>query len=712
MKIILLASICFFCLLKNLNAQISLCKTSEYYAQMIAKDPGLNSDISELVTNSMPQKSGADDSSIFVIPVVFHVLHQFGVENITDAQIYDAMEIINRDYRKLNEDTIEVISEFDSLVADVKIEFKLASYDPQGNCTNGIDRIYTHETYIGDDYSKLNQWDRSRYLNIWLVNNINQGGASYTTYPILVNGSSFWKDGIVIIHNYIGSIGSASVFTERLLTHEVGHWLAIPHLNENATDPLTCGDDGINDTPITKGFSYCPQNKLDAIICNTTDSIIENYQNFMEYSFCQMMFTRGQAEFMRQILHEIDGERNKLITPQTQQSTGINLTSPPVCIPKPAINSSTRFTCVGETVTFTDESFNGPVTFREWTFQDATPATSTDENTMVIFNSYGLKTITLKVGNASGEVSKTFEQYVDVQPSWASYSGPHSFDLEPATQYQQLRYLNDGDTYNKFILSDVGYASNHSMKLQNFKDIGNATPHSEESFYYNRLGGQIDAIITPTFDLRYTSNCTFEFDYSYATNTQQTSLISEQIKVYYSSNCGETWKPLGTSSSSTISGSDLVSAGYAGNIDFEPSSDNEWLHFSKQLLTSDDKSRIRFKIEFKASDYSNNLFIDNINIAGVLGLENDFTNKHNLVIAPNPVIIGNQLNISYVAENEPVTFVLKNLQGQQIMKFVRQEKNQAVNFAVDISDNIAASYYFLEIMTSNSTSIKKIAIIK
>jgi hypothetical protein len=39
---------------------------------------------------------------IYKIAVVFHLLHNNGIENISDEQIFDAIAIMNRDFRKLN----------------------------------------------------------------------------------------------------------------------------------------------------------------------------------------------------------------------------------------------------------------------------------------------------------------------------------------------------------------------------------------------------------------------------------------------------------------------------------------------------------------------------------------------------------------------------------------------------------------------------------
>ena len=50
---------------------------------------------------------------------------------------------------------------------------------------------------------------------------------------------------------------------------------------------------------------------------------------------------------------------------------------------------------VGKPATFTDLSLG--VETREWSFEDATPATSTDPEPSVVFNSKGIKTVTLTI---------------------------------------------------------------------------------------------------------------------------------------------------------------------------------------------------------------------------------------------------------------------------------------------------------------------------
>ena len=77
------------------------------------------------------ENSGAE-RVVYTIPVVFHIIHNNGPENISDAQVIDAVRILNEDFNRLNPDWPNVRPDFLPLVADVGVEFKLAKRDPQG----------------------------------------------------------------------------------------------------------------------------------------------------------------------------------------------------------------------------------------------------------------------------------------------------------------------------------------------------------------------------------------------------------------------------------------------------------------------------------------------------------------------------------------------------------------------------------------------------
>jgi|GEM_PF-368095 len=261
------------------------CATDEIRRELIGRNPLLLDSErinEELLQNAIIEmRSNRDEEVVMVIPVVFHVIHNYGPENISDAQIHSAMNILNRDYSLQNDDISLVVDEFDTLVANCKIEFRLATKDFMGNCTNGIERIQSTQTYNGYTSAvKLNQWPRDRYLNIWVVNDIPNTDSpgqtlGYSQLPPNVVGDFMARlDGIVVLYNSLGLVDEGIPGRERTLTHEVGHYLNLIHTWGNGEVGASCGDtDAVDDTPETKGhFGGCVLADFDctAIVLPTT----------------------------------------------------------------------------------------------------------------------------------------------------------------------------------------------------------------------------------------------------------------------------------------------------------------------------------------------------------------------------------------------------------------------------------------------------------
>ncbi|MEO8732807.1 MAG: M43 family zinc metalloprotease, partial [Flavobacteriales bacterium] len=258
------------------------CATDEMRQRLIAQNPDLLRQEAEYehgLQAYLQAKAGQrtdTDTITYVIPVVFHILYDpsfqenspsssVDAHNISNAQIFDQMSILNRDYAKLNADTTEICCGFITRAANIHVKFELATKDPFGNCTNGIDRITTQRSSNAGDYSKLNSWFRDRYLNVWSVRSFAalDGGiapAGYSQYPSDVQDAyGALRDGVILLDDYLGSTGTSSVFHSRDLTHEVGHYLNLQHpWGNNNGAGVACGDDGVDDTPITKGWLYCP----------------------------------------------------------------------------------------------------------------------------------------------------------------------------------------------------------------------------------------------------------------------------------------------------------------------------------------------------------------------------------------------------------------------------------------------------------------------
>ena len=252
-----------------------------------------------------------------------------------------------------------------------------------------------------------------------------------------------------------------------------------------------------------------------------------------------------------------------------------------------------------------------------------------------------------------------------------------------------------------------------SYELKNYRDINYNDPYSPDLLYTRRLGGSRDAIITPSYDLTHTSNANFSFDFSYATNGTLLTTngnnkadILEKINVYVSKNCGETWI-----NKKTISGKDLLIAGYAGGADFKPTLASQWKNIVIPYTASLSDKNVRFKIEFIASDVSNNLFVDNINVGGVLGLFENELSDLELNVFPNPLTSEQALNVSYTAGENPVVLTLRDVQGKVIYTEKIEKTNAHVNHSLTLNTKLNSACYFLEVKSGAFSTVKKVVVL-
>ena len=148
--------------------------------------------------------------------------------------------------------------------------------------------------------------------------------------------------------------------------------------------------------------------------------------------------------------------------------------------------------------------------------------------------------------------------------------------------------------------------------------------------------------ITPAINLSTTKNVSISFDYAFATDSYYDSLITDQLNVYTSRDCGETWtlkKVIGGPqvSSNSITVNTLLTAGNSSGAPFLPTADNLWKNISFPLSVNNLDTKTRIKFEFVPSKYANNFYIDNLNINGVLEIEESPITKMNVNVFPNPV---------------------------------------------------------------------------
>ncbi len=125
-------------LIGSVKAQFN-CLSHDFYSELMQSDSMFrkNQFILEAETEQLLlNKSHASSAATYVIPVVFHVIYTTQAGNISDAQILDQMDILNKEFRRQQADTILTPAAFLPFAAPLDIEFRLATIDPAGNCTN------------------------------------------------------------------------------------------------------------------------------------------------------------------------------------------------------------------------------------------------------------------------------------------------------------------------------------------------------------------------------------------------------------------------------------------------------------------------------------------------------------------------------------------------------------------------------------------------
>ena len=682
-KITILSFFFFIILTTGYSQDIKPCSTDEIYHELLENNPDDRQAIleakQELENLSLQyQKSGISNKSgaSYIIPVVFHVLHQNGAENISDEQIHDAVRVVNEDFRKQNMDTSNIVNQFKSIAADTKIEIRLAKRDPFGNCTNGIDRIYTtHTNEVATNSSKLNPWPREKYLNIWVVSTISSGAAGYAYYPhSTISNPAI--DGIVVLSHYVGSIGTSNTYRSRTLTHEIGHYLNLAHTWGSSNSPgsiSNCNlDDGVFDTPLTRGHTSC---NLSAVTCDTS---LDNVQNYMEYAYCSNMFTTGQAARMHAALSSNIAGRNNLYSPQNLIATGV---FEPGIVCEADFEVSRRLACINDTIVFFDKSYHNPQNW-QWNLPGASPQIYTDSIVYATYPSEGVYGVLLTVSDSSNSATKMELDYITILDTIADYTTGYSEDFESASLPNEWLYIENGSG-NSFEKANVGYLSSRSLYVNNF-GLNGAVQEFE--------------LISPGFKLSTLQNPKLIFQYSFAAKN---IIDSDKLEIYTSSDCGETWNLhfilMGSLLATT---SNLVSQNFVPN-------NNQWRRYSVPFNSSasnSDNVLVKFKY---TTGGGNNFYLDDIQIDGmIVGIEEKRVSG-DINLYPNPANSDAILEFE-LEKNENVNVEIFNIQGKKINEqYLGQMDAGKHQLKLNIRD-IPKGVFFVKVHISNKYFFSKL----
>lgn len=282
------------------NTPHRICGAMENLERLKQLDPKLESRMQDIrnFTDNYIANNPSGERAIITIPVVFHVVYNTSSQNISDAQCQYQIDQLNLDFALLNPDAANTPAIFSGLKSATNLRFCLATRDPNGNATTGVERRSTTTTsFSTNDNIKhtstggMDAWSASSYLNIW-TGNLSGGVLGYAQFP----GGPASTDGVVFAYGTIGSVAHPGTATPyhlgRTATHEIGHWAGLYHIWGD--DGTSCsGSDLIGDTPNQADENYgCPSYPNPS--CSNTSDM---YMNYMDYTddVCMFMFTAGQA---------------------------------------------------------------------------------------------------------------------------------------------------------------------------------------------------------------------------------------------------------------------------------------------------------------------------------------------------------------------------------------------------------------------------------
>jgi hypothetical protein len=718
------------CIAGTTHAQLQPCSTDEHYDALVKKYPQLVEMRKQFdhQLSMMKTTAAVDDTTVYDIPMVVHVIHDYGTENVTDDAVYDAVAYWSTVYQKQNADTASVITPFIPWIGNPKMRLHLASKDPNGHPTKGVVRVNSYLTNSGSDEAKYDAWPNNKYINVWLIGTFGAGAtgaAAYAYYPSVGQYMPDY-DGVISLASYVNY--------DKTIPHELGHVLNLQHVwgNTNAPD-VACGDDQVDDTPPTKGHNPvgCTAGALYDVTCavgysktyisssGLPDSVVNypdtvNSQNIMDYTYCERMFTKGQVVRMRTALNSSVAGRNNLITAGNLVATGALDPRPDLApIADFTENKATGNGAVPDlrsvyltlnnaaSFVFRNASWNDTVSSVRWEFSNgATTPVSTSMTTIANkFTQTGWVSVKLVANSNAGSDSVIRNAVYVADTATAGTLGfEQNFGSEPAN-WPMFNYYNNRFQWQYYAGSGVD--DNGCLRYRSFDTSNRRTGIAD---------GDFDDVYTPSFNI---TNVTANAYVNFYVNGARTSpsgggggsATADSLEIDVSINGGVKWTKIGG-----LGNGALATAGNK-STEYTTADPTKWVQKGILIPAAYRTAATFFRIRLRPGSTGNNVFVDKVALSTApAGVAEVITAANPFSVYPNPAANGCNLVFKTGAEGN-VAYAISDLAGKVVFSDARTFASGTMQeISIPRSATPAAGMYFITLTIDGKNTTQKLVV--
>jgi PKD repeat protein len=266
-----------------------------------------------------------------------------------------------------------------------------------------------------------------------------------------------------------------------------------------------------------------------------------------------------------------------------------------------------RKVCQGVPVNFTDLSLYA--SSRTWEFPGGNPLTSSDHSPVITYDAPGIYPVTITAFNANAQATEIRTDYITVHPM-PGPTPPYSEGFESVNDLETMLWtFNHANQIPWALTTEVAFSGNKSIWIEN----------------HSMTFPEVAEIISEPIDLSNLITGEMTYKVAYA---RKMSGNDDKLRIYFSTDCGETWTLRKTLRAQT----NLPSAPQQTEP-FFPNGPDQWKHDVVNILNVHKVEGFRFKFTWE-NDGGNNLFIDEINISGTVGMEEKTT--RGIQLYPNP----------------------------------------------------------------------------